>query len=259
MFSSSTLVSFNYSSQQHCKYLSLFHATGDVIIWDFVLRSTARVITAHAGAVTYVAWSRRSRALLTASLDGHVHLWDLSGVSTDALAADRTAADNAKAAATAAQTEHSTAGSAAVNTAITAHSSDVMPAESSSTADTSTAPSSSTNDSTTSTHVNNDATIATDSSTTAATATTAGVTAAATDGNSSSSTSSSKPHLQASPKLQLKVCFSGIGVVTAALHPFAVPLAAAVLTDGSCWLINTETVSNHSTLSSTTHKQHWRC
>jgi WD40 repeat protein len=216
-----------------------------VIIWDFVLRSTARVITAHVGAVTCVAWSRRSRALLTASLDGHVHLWDLCGVSTDALAADRTATDIAKAATAAAQTEHCTAESVAVNTASTAHSSDAIPSESSNKIDIATAPSSSTKNSTTETQINNDAEVAADSSATAATATTAGVAAAATDGKSSSS--SSKPHLQASPKLQLKVCFSGIGVVTAALHPFAVTLAAAVLADGSCWLINTETVStsNH--------------
>jgi WD40 repeat protein len=276
-----------FKSTKHCSTMPsyrLLFATGDVIIWDFVLRSTARVITAHAGAVTGVAWSRRSRALLTASLDGHVHLWDLSGVSTDALTADKiaatstvgttagvAAAEHTTHSSLAAPNEHDAADISAVNTANTAHSSSAMPSESSSNADTAAAPSSAISGTTTAdTHASSDATIAADSSADAASAIpTAGVASTTTDSRSSvehssntvngSSSSSSKPHLQASPKLELKVCFNGVGVVTAALHPFAVPLAAAVLADGSCWLINTDTVSTTLHYTFLTHKRQLRC
>jgi len=53
---------------------------GRLVIWDFLTRGIAKILTAHVHPVTSVSWSRNGRKILTASTDWMVGLWDvLSG------------------------------------------------------------------------------------------------------------------------------------------------------------------------------------
>lgn len=50
---------------------------GRIVIWDFVTRGIAKVISAHTGAVTGLSWSRNGKLLATSSSDGDACVWDV--------------------------------------------------------------------------------------------------------------------------------------------------------------------------------------
>ncbi|EDV19471.1 uncharacterized protein TRIADDRAFT_33540, partial [Trichoplax adhaerens] len=53
---------------------------GRLVLWDFITRSIAKIITAHVHPVCSVSWSRNGRQLVSASTDWTVGIWDvLSG------------------------------------------------------------------------------------------------------------------------------------------------------------------------------------
>ncbi|XP_027059509.1 retinoblastoma-binding protein 5 homolog [Pocillopora damicornis] len=53
---------------------------GRIVIWDFLTRGIAKIISAHVHPVTSVSWSRNGRKLLSGSNDWNVSVWDvLSG------------------------------------------------------------------------------------------------------------------------------------------------------------------------------------
>lgn len=53
---------------------------GRIVIWDFLTRGIAKIITAHMHPVCSISWSRDGHKLLSASTDNNVCIWDvLSG------------------------------------------------------------------------------------------------------------------------------------------------------------------------------------
>ncbi|KAM7450910.1 Retinoblastoma-binding protein 5 [Porites harrisoni] len=53
---------------------------GRIVIWDFLTRGIAKIISAHVHPVTSLSWSRNGRKLLSGSNDWNVSVWDvLSG------------------------------------------------------------------------------------------------------------------------------------------------------------------------------------
>ncbi|XP_026462060.1 retinoblastoma-binding protein 5 homolog [Ctenocephalides felis] len=53
---------------------------GRIVIWDFLTRGIAKVISAHVHPICSLSWSRSGRKLLSASTDNNVCVWDvLSG------------------------------------------------------------------------------------------------------------------------------------------------------------------------------------
>lgn len=53
---------------------------GRIVIWDFLTRGIAKILSAHVHPVTSVSWSRNGRKLLSGSTDWNVSVWDvLSG------------------------------------------------------------------------------------------------------------------------------------------------------------------------------------
>ena len=53
---------------------------GRVVIWDFLTRGIAKIISAHVHPVCSVSWSRDGRRLVSACTDNTVTVWDvLSG------------------------------------------------------------------------------------------------------------------------------------------------------------------------------------
>ncbi|UYV71401.1 RBBP5, partial [Cordylochernes scorpioides] len=49
---------------------------GRIVIWDFLTRGIAKIITAHVHPVCSLSWSRNGRLLLSASTDNTVAIWD---------------------------------------------------------------------------------------------------------------------------------------------------------------------------------------
>lgn len=50
---------------------------GRLVVWDFLTRGIAKVITAHIHPISSVSWSRNGRKILTSSTDWNVGLWDI--------------------------------------------------------------------------------------------------------------------------------------------------------------------------------------
>ncbi|XP_041373018.1 retinoblastoma-binding protein 5-like isoform X2 [Gigantopelta aegis] len=50
---------------------------GRIVIWDFLTRGIAKVITAHVHPVCSLSWNRNSRRLLSAGTDNTVSVWDI--------------------------------------------------------------------------------------------------------------------------------------------------------------------------------------
>jgi len=50
---------------------------GRLVIWDFLTRGIAKVVTAHVHPVSSVSWSRNGKKILTSSTDWNVGLWDV--------------------------------------------------------------------------------------------------------------------------------------------------------------------------------------
>jgi len=50
---------------------------GRIVIWDFLTRGIAKIITAHVHPVCSVSWNRNSTKLASASTDNNVSIWDV--------------------------------------------------------------------------------------------------------------------------------------------------------------------------------------
>ena len=59
-----------------------------VVVWDFETHGVARVLEAHTGSVTAVSWTRSSRRLLSASVDGSLIMWEVCPPRSPAHSAD---------------------------------------------------------------------------------------------------------------------------------------------------------------------------
>ncbi|XP_013398512.1 retinoblastoma-binding protein 5 homolog [Lingula anatina] len=51
---------------------------GRIVIWDFLTRGIAKVITAHVHPVCSLSWNRNGHKLLSASTDNNVSIWDVT-------------------------------------------------------------------------------------------------------------------------------------------------------------------------------------
>nr|CAG4643906.1 EOG090X04Y3 [Lepidurus arcticus] len=56
---------------------------GRIVIWDFLTRGIAKVITAHVHPVCSISWSRTGHKLVSASIDNTVAVWDISSGECD--------------------------------------------------------------------------------------------------------------------------------------------------------------------------------
>ena len=50
---------------------------GRIVIWDFLTRGIAKIISAHVHPVCSLSWSRDGRKLLSAATDNTVSVWDV--------------------------------------------------------------------------------------------------------------------------------------------------------------------------------------
>ncbi|XP_038065122.1 retinoblastoma-binding protein 5-like [Patiria miniata] len=56
---------------------------GRVVIWDFLTRGIAKIISAHVHPVCSVSWSRNGHKLLSASTDNMISIWDVMSSDCD--------------------------------------------------------------------------------------------------------------------------------------------------------------------------------
>ncbi|KAK3107224.1 hypothetical protein FSP39_009789 [Pinctada imbricata] len=56
---------------------------GRIVIWDFLTRGIAKIISAHVHPVCSLSWSRNGRKLLSAATDNTVSIWDITLAECD--------------------------------------------------------------------------------------------------------------------------------------------------------------------------------
>ena len=62
---------------KHGTLLSVGCNDGRIVIWDFLTRGIAKIISAHVHPICSLNWSRDGHKLLSASTDNNVCIWDV--------------------------------------------------------------------------------------------------------------------------------------------------------------------------------------